>query len=247
MASSNSPLQPTDLASQFLWPLRAAFWAIVVGICLWLFCMSAQIFWAYRYAPDRPIAYADQVLEADLQSTALMTPQFFQPTALAWALGNEIKAFTFDFVGDSLAKLASFPTLVNQRNRAASSAVVPAYVRRPLLPEHGDKVVLALTTSYIFAARTAMFIAVGPFMVLLYLMAACDGLSARAIRRACAGRESSSLYHRGKLGQAFVVSTAYACFLGLPVAVNPLWVVLPTAVACSLLARLQVAFYKKYL
>lgn len=245
-SNTSSALDPTALPAQFLWPLRAAFWVVIVGTCLWMFCIAMQMFWAYRYAPDNPIGYTDQVLSADMRSTAAMTPLLIQPTALAWLVGNEIKSFTFDFVGDSIQRFAAFPSQMNQRNGQTARSGPPA-PGTLLRQEHMDKVMLALTANYVFAARTALFIAALPLAVLLYAVSIADGLAARAVRRACAGRESSSLYHRGKLSQAFVVATTYVCFLALPNAVNPLWFVLPAAVACALLARLQATFYKKYL
>jgi len=249
VASSNSTgLQPTALPAQFLWPLRAFSWTVVVGACLWAFCVVMQMYWAYRYSPDHPMAHVDAVLAADMRSTAALTPLAIEPTALAWGIGNEVKSSTFDFVGGLVSKLAAFPAQLNRRNgRAPQPGSASIDTRALLKQDQVDKVMLALTANYIFAARTAQFIAALPLAMLMYFVAIADGLQARAIRRACAGRESSSLYHRGKLSQAFLVATVFVCYLASPHSIDPQWVVIPTALACGLLARLQATFYKKYL
>ena len=248
MASSSTTIQPTALPAQFLWPLRAAFWAVVVAAGLWLFSIATQMFWAYRFSPDNPTAYANAVLAADLKSTAALTPLAIEPAALARSIGNEFKESTFDFISGLAGKLAAFPARLNRSNGQVprpGSAI--ATVGGLLKEDQVDKVMVALTANYIFGARTALFIAALPLAALVYVMAIADGLSARALRRACAGRESSSLYHRGKLSQSFLLATVYVCLLAFPRAIDPLVLLLPACLACALLARLQAKFYKKYL
>jgi integrating conjugative element membrane protein (TIGR03747 family) len=248
VASSSSALQPTSLPAQFLWPLRAVFWVIAVGACLWAFCIAAQMFWAHRYSPDEPMNYIDAVLAADMKNTAALTPLWIEPTTLAWAIGNEAKASTFDVVNGVVGKLSAFPDEMRQRNGQPKQPVSARTPAQALLGKsQAEQVMLAMTANYIFAARTAVFIAALPLAILIYFVAIADGLPARAIRRESAGRESSSLYHRGKLSQAFLVATVYVCFLASPRSINPLIVLIPTVLVCGMLARLQAKFYKKYL
>ncbi|MCZ4314635.1 DUF4400 domain-containing protein [Comamonadaceae bacterium G21597-S1] len=80
-----------------------------------------------------------------------------------------------------------------------------------------------------------------PLLALLHVVGAMDGLTDRAIRRSCGGRESASLYHRAKyfqlvvLGLGALVLLAWELFVGL------------ITVLAGVLARLQWAYYKKHL
>ena len=74
-----------------------------------------------------------------------------------------------------------------------------------------------------------------------------DGLTQRAIRRASAGRESASLYHRAKHLQVALAGTAILALLVWPAPVDWLRLGLPLAAVAGVLARLQWAYYKKHL
>ena len=60
-----------------------------------------------------------------------------------------------------------------------------------------------------------------PLLALIYLVSAADELKRRAIRRACCGRESASLYHRAKHLQIVLVVMAGAMSLIQPVSIDP--------------------------
>ena len=74
-----------------------------------------------------------------------------------------------------------------------------------------------------------------------------DGFVQRAKRKACAGRESASIYHRAKLGFSFLAILGYLVCVGMPSLAQPARVLLPLAGILTLLLRLQCACYKKYL
>jgi hypothetical protein len=82
---------------------------------------------------------------------------------------------------------------------------------------------------------------------LLAAVALVDGLVARAKRKACAGRESASLYHRAKLGVSFVAILGYVACVGAPSMVDPARLLVPLALLVTAALRLQAAYYKKYL
>ncbi|MBQ0960363.1 DUF4400 domain-containing protein [Ideonella sp. 4Y11] len=106
---------------------------------------------------------------------------------------------------------------------------------------------LLVLGTYGFAVRTAMYVAMLPALALGFLLGAVDGLVARAARKANAGRESSSIYHRAKLGVTFVLITGYLVCLALPDVMHPNLALLPLTMAAALLLRLQASYYKKYL
>jgi hypothetical protein len=83
--------------------------------------------------------------------------------------------------------------------------------------------------------------------MLIYLVAAADGLTQRAIRRACGGRESASLYHRAKHLQVAGLGIGVLTMLISPAAFNWLLVGIPVAAFVGILTRLQWAYYKKHL
>ena len=77
---------------------------------------------------------------------------------------------------------------------------------------------LAILGLYFFGVRLICVAALAPLLAGAYLLGFIDGLVARAIRIAGAGRESASLYHRAKWVLAVVGAGAPACYLALPFA-----------------------------
>ena len=86
-----------------------------------------------------------------------------------------------------------------------------------------------------------------PLLLLLYAVDTVDGLTERAIRRSCGGRESASLCHRAKYLQMAVLGLG-----GVVLSVWPgpvIWELCagPIVVVTGGLARQQWAFYKKHM
>ena len=86
-----------------------------------------------------------------------------------------------------------------------------------------------------------------PLLLLWYAVGTVDGLTERAIRRSCGGRESASLYHRAKYFQMVVLGRGGVTLLVWPgsVAWEPCGGLI--VVVTGGLARMQWAFYKKHL
>ena len=84
------------------------------------------------------------------------------------------------------------------------------------------------------------------FAVYLSLLALIDGLNARAIRKANAGRESASLYHRAKYLRTGILWSSIFLYLVLPIAINPQWLLVPV-VCIALSVFMQAKYLKKYL
>jgi integrating conjugative element membrane protein (TIGR03747 family) len=99
----------------------------------------------------------------------------------------------------------------------------------------------------LLGVRLATLAMMAPLLVLVYLVAAADGLTQRAIRRACGGRESASLYHRAKHLQVMLLVMGGVLVLIQPVSIDPRLVGVPVALLVGILARLQWACYKKHL
>jgi len=110
-----------------------------------------------------------------------------------------------------------------------------------------DAIEVAMIGTQLLGVRLVTLAMMAPLLVLVYLIAAADGLTQRAIRRACGGRESASLYHRAKHMQVMLVAMGGALVLILPVSIDPRLVGVPVAFLVGILARLQWACYKKHL
>ena len=95
--------------------------------------------------------------------------------------------------------------------------------------------------------RVAILARFAPLLLLLYAVGAADGLAQRAIRRACGGRESASLYHRAKYLQLAVLGLGGVALLMWPAPVQWELCVAPGALLTGALAGAQWAYYKKHM
>ena len=84
-------------------------------------------------------------------------------------------------------------------------------------------------------------------VLLLCAGGAADGFTQRAIRRACGGRESASLYHRAKYLQLAVLGLGGVAMLMWPGPVRWELCVALGALLTGGLASVQWAYYKKHM
>ena len=110
-----------------------------------------------------------------------------------------------------------------------------------------DAIEVAMIGTQLLGVRLVTLAMMAPLLMLVYLVAAADGLTQRAIRRACGGRESASLYHRAKHLQVMLLVMGGVLTLIQPVSLDPRLVGVPVALFVGILARLQWACYKKHL
>ncbi len=73
------------------------------------------------------------------------------------------------------------------------------------------------------------------------------GLVRRDIRRFSAGRESGFIYHRAKASLIPLAVLPWVTYLALPVRVNPLLILLPSAVLLGVAVCIAATTFKKYL
>ena len=110
-----------------------------------------------------------------------------------------------------------------------------------------DAIEVAMIGTQLLGVRLVTLAMMVPLLVMIYLIAAVDGLTQRAIRRACGGRESASIYHRAKHLQVMLLVIGGVLVLIHPVSIDPRLVGVPVALFVGILARLQWACYKKHL
>lgn len=248
MATDSSTIDKSVLLRQWFWPLRKAFWTAVIGLMVWLLGSGAQALWASHRAED-PVAYQLQHLEVELQALGDLSPVWVQPAAVARWIGDTLHTVALSTATVVARALMNIPGPT--RELAASD-----YIRlhpdpggafaAQVIQTHSDWK-LAVLATYGFAVRTAMYVAMLPLLVLAVLVGLSDGWVARAVRKANAGRESASVYHRAKLGVTFTVISGYLLCLSLPDLSHPGQALLFICLVVGVLARLQVKFYKKYL
>ena len=133
------------------------------------------------------------------------------------------------------------------RFAAGAALSIPDTIVRNSYLANIEAIEVAMIGTQLLGVRLATLGMMVPLLVLVYLVAAADGLTQRAIRRACGGRESASLYHRAKHLQVMLVAMGGVLVLIQPVSIDPRLVGEPVALLVGLLARLQWACYKKHL
>lgn len=249
MASDASTIDRSILLRQWTWPLRVAFWVIVVSTGLWIFGMLAQAGWARYEAGEDAVRYQSERVDAELQVLARLQPQLVDPMAIARWIGTSVRG-----TAEAVAVVTSrtFMNIPGRTREFASSEFIRndpdpggAFARELLAKAGADWDLLVLST-YGFAIRTAVYAAILPMLIVCCSLGVVDGLVFRARRKANAGRESSSLYHRAKFGVTFALITAYLIALVLPRLEAPTQLLFPTAGVVAGLLGLQAAFYKKY-
>jgi integrating conjugative element membrane protein (TIGR03747 family) len=252
MGSSNSNIEHGMLIRQWTWPVRMVFWWVLIAVSVWGFTMGAHWVWALRHAPEAPLAHEQLVLEREVEALSRLTPGLFEPREVALWIGTSIRDTALMSSMGFARALMNWPVAyrTTQQKTGSPSAASADPGRDFVLQEvatAGGTWAMLVTGTYIFAVRTAMYVAALPLLLLGSAVGAVDGLVARANRKACAGRESASLYHRAKLGLSFVAIMGYIVCLAVPSLADPVKALVPLTIVMALLLRTQCAYYKKYL
>ncbi len=124
---------------------------------------------------------------------------------------------------------------------------IPDAIVRNFYIANRDAIEVAMIGTRLVAVRLATILCMLPLGLLMYAVGSAGGMAERAIRRACGGRESASLYHRAKHLQVAAIALTVLTILAWPTAVNPVCVGVVLAVVVGILARIQWAYYKKHL
>lgn len=247
---SNANIDHGVLVRQWKWPLRIVFWWVTIGVVVWAGTLAVHWYWARARAPQAPVEYSQHVLQRELEQLGQFEPVLFDPVGIATRIANTVHDIAVDTSLIAARALMNWPSFM--RSNAASPEIKANpdpggdFVRRQLA-EAGDGWLLMVNNTGLFAVRTATYLCALPLLMLAMVLGAADGLVARAKRKACAGHESASLYHRAKLAVSFVSIIAYVCYLALPDVTHPQQLLLPLVVVLALLVRTQCTFYKKYL
>ena len=128
-----------------------------------------------------------------------------------------------------------------------SALSIPDTVVRRSYLAHREAIETAMLGTQLLGVRLATFMRFLPLLLVLYMVGTADGLTERAIRRSCGGRESASLYHRAKDLQLVALGLGGVALLVWPGPVA--WELCAGMIVSATggLAGLQWAFYKKHL
>jgi len=110
-----------------------------------------------------------------------------------------------------------------------------------------DYLLAALFTVFTFVVRLAVLTLTMPLFLLAVITGAVDGLMRRDLRKFGSGRESSFVYHRAKRTLLPLMISPWVIYLSLPWALNPSWVLLPSAALLGCMVAITTSTFKKYL
>ena len=128
-----------------------------------------------------------------------------------------------------------------------SALSIPDTIMRRSYVSHRGGIEAAMVGTQLLGVRAAILARFVPLVLLLYAVGAADGFTQRAIRRACGGRESASLYHRAKYLQLAVLGLGGVALLMWPGPVRWELCVALGALLTGGLASVQWAYYKKHM
>jgi integrating conjugative element membrane protein (TIGR03747 family) len=237
LASRNASLDEGVFAGALLAPLKLGFLLIlglvgilgVAWIVDWTFVFKV---WPEGVARLKGILAADLARALELAKWQCGVPRAVTGTA------NFLYGLVFGVTGIHDMGL---------RFAEGAELSIPDTIVRNSYLANIDAIEVAMIGTQLLGVRLATLGMMAPLLVPVYLVAATDGLTQRAIRRACGGRESASLYHRAKHLQVVLLAMGGVLVLIQPVSIDPRLVGVPVAFLVGILARLQWACYKKHL
>ena len=237
MSSRNAAFHDGALAGVLLSPLKLAF-SMALGLIAILLC-AWIVDWMFVFKVwPQGIEQLRELLAQDLaHGIALVTQQGGSAGAIT-APANALYSVVFEATG--------IHDMGRQFADGAAMSIPDTIVRRSYVA-HREGVETAMVGTQLLGVRGAILARFAPLLFLVYVVGAADGFTRRAIRRACGGRESASLYHRAKHLQVALMATGLLIGLFWPASVDVRWIGLPLAASLGILIRLQWAYYKKHL
>ncbi|MBL8529549.1 MAG: DUF4400 domain-containing protein [Burkholderiales bacterium] len=236
MASRNASFHEGVLAGVLFGPVKFVFALTLAFVAILLLAWTIDWVFVFHVWPEG-VERLKVILADDLsRGIDLATRQGAAPGAIT-GTANCLYGVVFRVTGVHDMGL---------RFAEGAALSIPDTIVRNTFIANREAIEVAMIGTRLLGVRLATMALVLPLLVLVYVVAGADGLTQRAIRRACGGRESASLYHRAKHLQV-VVATGGAVSLLLPASVDPRWIWMPGVVVLAVLARLQWSFYKKHL
>lgn len=237
MGSRNASFHDGVVAGALLAPVKCLFALCLVFVGILLAAWIVDWILVFKVWPEG-VARLKCILNADLgRGIALATWQGGAPGAIT-GTANFLYGVVFRFTGIHD---------MGVRFSEGTALSIPDTIVRNFYIANREAIEVAMIGTQLLGVRLATLGMTVPLLFLVYLVGAVDGLTQRAIRRACGGRESGSLYHRAKHLQVALIVVAVLTGLLRPLVMDIRWIGLPLTAALGILSRLQWAYYKKHL
>ena len=237
MASRNASFNEGVVAGALLAPLKLGFLLMLTLVGILVATWIVDWTFVFKVWPDG-IDRLKGILAADLARALELAEWQGGVPGVVTGTANFMYGLVFGMTGvhDMGLRFA----------QGAALSIPDTIVRNSYLA-NTEAIEVSMIGTQLLGVRLVTLAMMAPLVVLVYLVAAADGLTQRAIRRACGGRESASLYHRAKHLQVMLLAMGGVLVLIQPVSIDPRLVGVPVAFLVGILARLQWACYKKHL
>lgn len=237
VGSKNAAFHEGVLASLLLSPLKLVF-SLTLGLVVLLLCgWIIDWLFVFKFWPQG-IERLRELLADDLARGITLSAKQGGSASAITAPANALYAIVFEATG-----IYDMGTQFADR----SALSIPDTIVRRGYVSHREEIETAMLGTQLLGVRVAILARFAPLLLLLYAVGAADGLAQRAIRRACGGRESASLYHRAKYLQLAVLGLGGLALLMWPAAVHWQLCVPLGALVTGGLASVQWAYYKKHI
>ncbi|WP_270820025.1 DUF4400 domain-containing protein [Aeromonas sp. Y311-2] len=110
-----------------------------------------------------------------------------------------------------------------------------------------DYLLAAVYITIVCLIRTVIVLFTLPLYGLFLFIAFFDGLVLRDLRKYGGARESGLRHHYAKRMVLPSIWCGWGLYLAIPVTIHPNWILVPSALLCSLSCWLAVRFFKKHL
>lgn len=237
MASRNASFHERGIAGALFAPLKFTFALSLVFVALLLLAWIIDWVFVFKVWPEG-IDRLKAILAADLERASDLATQQGWPPGVA--------AGTANFLYETVFRMAGIHD-TGTRFADGTALSIPDTVVRNTYMANRDAIEVAMVGTQLLGVRLATLALTVPLLVVVYIVGAMDGLTQRAMRRACGGRESGSLYHRAKHLQVALIVVAVLTGLLWPPVTDVRCIGLPLTAALGVLSRLQWAYYKKHL
>lgn len=239
MSSQSSSMYDTSFWKIALKPFRLLLTLLLVIAGLEILIITSHLtylkYWNNSF--DAVMFMRDSVSEA---WNATLTNDVTTPT-------SQLAVWISDFFYWLFFKTTWIHQMMQQFATDAPTNTFDQVLRNHFVYPLRQEINVAMLATQLLGMRLALLLSAIPMFMLAYALGFSDGLVERYIRKASAGRESSSLYHRAKYFQ--LSGLIFLCFVYIvaPLSVDPRWVLLPSALLLGFMCRLQWKYYKKYL
>ena len=114
-----------------------------------------------------------------------------------------------------------------------------------LVMAYADRITTLFIIVELIAIRVGTIAISTALLCIMNFNAMIDGMVARSIRQASAGRESAGIYHKAKYFRKAIYSLTALVYLSWPNSVHPVLLLIPVFISV-LLTQLQFKYWKKY-